>query len=57
MPSNRTPWPDTPHELPSNEKISVKQEQIAKRSSKTRSPRSKRSSRSMIKHEVVLVET
>lgn len=57
VPSKRTPWPDAPPELPSNEKISVKQEQTAKRSSKTRSPRSKRSSRSKRKHEAVLVET
>jgi len=57
MPSNRTPWPDTLPELPSNEKISANQEHTAKRSSKSRSPRSKRSSRSKIKHEVVLVET
>ncbi|KAG6768120.1 hypothetical protein POTOM_027017 [Populus tomentosa] len=57
VPSKRTPWPDAPPELPSNEKISVNQEQTAKRSSKTRSPRSKRGSRSKRKHEAVLVET
>ncbi|CAK7337722.1 unnamed protein product [Dovyalis caffra] len=55
VPSKRTPWPDAPPELPSSEKITINQEQTVKRSSKTRSPRSKR--RSKRKHEAKLVET
>ncbi|KAB5556979.1 hypothetical protein DKX38_007888 [Salix brachista] len=67
MPSKRTPWPDAPPELPSNnkitpelpssKKITINQEQAVKRSPKTRSPRSKHSSRSKRKHEAKLVET
>ncbi|XP_011008780.1 PREDICTED: probable beta-1,4-xylosyltransferase IRX14 [Populus euphratica] len=55
VPSKRTPWPDAPPELPSNKKLTINQEQIIKRSPKTRSPRSKR--RSKRKHEANLVET
>ncbi|KAF7828690.1 putative beta-1,4-xylosyltransferase IRX14 [Senna tora] len=44
VPSKRTPWPDAPPELPSNEKVSIGiQELPIKHSTKTRSSRSRRS--------------
>ncbi|KAI9089067.1 hypothetical protein K1719_029346 [Acacia pycnantha] len=44
VPSRRTPWPDAPPELPSNEKVSIStQEQPTKHSTKSRSSRSRRS--------------
>lgn len=53
VPAKRTPWPDAPPELPSNEKTNSIQENTftEKRPTKTRSPRSRRSSRSKRKHE------
>ncbi|XP_027360980.1 probable beta-1,4-xylosyltransferase IRX14 [Abrus precatorius] len=44
VPSKRTPWPDAPPELPSNEKVLIgTQEQMNKPSTKTKTPRSRRS--------------
>ncbi|KAL1316215.1 hypothetical protein AAHE18_15G050400 [Arachis hypogaea] len=47
VPSKRTPWPDAPPELPSNEKMSVgaqtQDQQINKHSTKTKTPRTRRS--------------
>ncbi|KAK4584728.1 hypothetical protein RGQ29_022432 [Quercus rubra] len=58
VPSKRTPWPDAPPELPSNEKVVVGvQEHTVKHSPKTRTPRSKRSSRSKRKHDTKIVDT
>ncbi|XP_061341691.1 beta-1,4-xylosyltransferase IRX14-like [Gastrolobium bilobum] len=43
VPSKRTPWPDAPPELPSNEKMLIgTQEQPSKLSTKTKTPRSRR---------------
>nr|ANB66375.1 irregular xylem 3 [Betula platyphylla] len=57
IPSKRTPWPDAPPELPSNEKVVTGvQEHIVKHSSKTRTSRPKRSSRSKRKHDTKIVE-
>ncbi|KAG6729155.1 hypothetical protein I3842_01G013000 [Carya illinoinensis] len=57
VPSKRTPWPDAPPELPSTEKVVTGvQEQIAKHSSKTRTPRSKRT-RSKRKRDTKIVDT
>ncbi|KAK5843578.1 beta-1,4-xylosyltransferase IRX14 [Gossypium arboreum] len=50
VPSKRTPWPDTPPELPSHEKPVIRiQEPIIKHTTKTRTSRSKR--RSKRKHD------
>ncbi|KAJ7944457.1 Glycosyltransferase [Quillaja saponaria] len=55
VPSKRTPWPDAPPELPSNEKVpSIIQEHVTKHSAKTRTARSRRS-QSKRKHETKLV--
>ncbi|KAJ7952821.1 Glycosyltransferase [Quillaja saponaria] len=44
VPSKRTPWPDAPPELLSNEKVpSIIQEQVTKHSTKNRTSRSRRS--------------
>ncbi|RYQ80727.1 hypothetical protein Ahy_Scaffold1g106940 isoform A [Arachis hypogaea] len=47
VPSKRTPWPDAPPELPSNEKMSdgaqTQDQQINKHSTKTKTPRTRRS--------------
>nr|XP_043618295.1 probable beta-1,4-xylosyltransferase IRX14H [Erigeron canadensis] len=54
VPAKRTPWPDAPLELPSNpEKVitSTTQENAEKRATKTRTPKSRRSSRGKRKHE------
>ncbi|KAI7730927.1 hypothetical protein M8C21_032484 [Ambrosia artemisiifolia] len=54
VPAKRTPWPDVPPELPSNtQKVigSTTQENTEKRVTKTRTPKSRRSSRSKRKHE------
>ncbi|XP_071709768.1 beta-1,4-xylosyltransferase IRX14-like [Rutidosis leptorrhynchoides] len=54
VPAKRTPWPEVPPELPSNtEKIisGSTQENPEKRATKTRTPKSRRSSRSKRKHE------
>ncbi|OMP01935.1 Glycosyl transferase, family 43 [Corchorus olitorius] len=51
VPSKRTPWPDAPPELPANEKpVNVMgiQEPVVKHTTKTRTPRKRRSKR---KHE------
>ncbi|KAJ8770638.1 hypothetical protein K2173_021285 [Erythroxylum novogranatense] len=56
VPSKRTPWPDTPPELPSNEKFVVDdQDHPTKHSTKSRSSRS-RSSRSKRKPESKLAD-
>ncbi|OIV92864.1 hypothetical protein TanjilG_00999 [Lupinus angustifolius] len=55
VPSKRTPWPDTPPELPSNEKVLIgTQEQTSKHSTKTKTPRSRRS-RSKRKHDIKVI--
>ncbi|XP_023003000.1 probable beta-1,4-xylosyltransferase IRX14 [Cucurbita maxima] len=47
VPAKRTPWPDIPPELPTDEKaVIVKQEETSKHPAKTHSSRSRRSSRS-----------
>ncbi|KAL9999113.1 putative 1,4-beta-D-xylan synthase [Helianthus debilis subsp. tardiflorus] len=54
VPAKRTPWPDVPPELPSNtQKVisSTTQEITEKRATKTRTPKSRRSSRGKRKHE------
>ncbi|KAF5752878.1 beta-1 4-xylosyltransferase IRX14 [Tripterygium wilfordii] len=57
VPAKRTPWPDAPPELPSNEKgVIGNQDQMVKHTTKTRSSRTKRS-RSKKKHEARVVET
>ncbi|KAI5684513.1 hypothetical protein M9H77_05741 [Catharanthus roseus] len=46
VPAKRTPWPDAPPELPASEKVITVQENIIeKRVTKTRSPRKRRSKR------------
>ncbi|KAK4840622.1 hypothetical protein QYF36_014121 [Acer negundo] len=58
VPSKHTPWPDSPPELPSNEKPVVDvQEHTVKQHTAKRSPRSKRSSRSKRKHEAKVIDT
>ncbi|XP_076927482.1 beta-1,4-xylosyltransferase IRX14-like [Bidens hawaiensis] len=54
VPAKRTPWPDVPPELPSNTQkvVTTTQETTEKRATKTRTPRSRRSSRSKRKHEL-----
>ncbi|KAL5556938.1 hypothetical protein UlMin_039174 [Ulmus minor] len=56
VPSKRTPWPDTPPELPSTEHLSIAtvQEHTVKHPTKTRSSRSKR--RSKRKHDTRTVD-
>ncbi|KAI4314993.1 hypothetical protein L6164_027847 [Bauhinia variegata] len=55
VPSKRTPWPDAPPELPSNEKVLTgTQEHTTKHSTKTRTSRSKRR-RSKRKHDTEVV--
>ncbi|TXG59381.1 hypothetical protein EZV62_013954 [Acer yangbiense] len=57
VPSKHTPWPDSPPELPSNEKTVVDvQEHTEKQHTAKRSPRSKRSSRSKRKHEAKVID-
>ncbi|KAL5753029.1 hypothetical protein ACOSP7_023204 [Xanthoceras sorbifolium] len=57
VPSKRTPWPDAPPELPSNEKVAIDvQEQTVKHPAK-RSSRAKRASRSKRKHEAKVIDT
>ncbi|KAK1433100.1 hypothetical protein QVD17_10006 [Tagetes erecta] len=54
VPAKRTPWGDAPPELPSNtQKVvsSTTQENTEKRATKTRTPKSRRSSRGKRKHE------
>ncbi|KAK9067034.1 hypothetical protein SSX86_014358 [Deinandra increscens subsp. villosa] len=54
VPAKRTPWPDAPPELPSDtQKVSgsTTQENTEKRATKTRTPKSRRSSRGKRKHE------
>ncbi|KAJ0754101.1 putative 1,4-beta-D-xylan synthase [Helianthus annuus] len=54
VPAKRTPWPDVPPELPSStQKVisSTTQEITEKRATKTRTPKSRRSSRGKRKHE------
>ncbi|KAD4888198.1 hypothetical protein R6Q59_034717 [Mikania micrantha] len=54
VPAKRTPWPDVPPELPSNtQKVisSTTQEMTEKRATKTRTPKSRRSSRGKRKRE------
>ncbi|KAF7809855.1 putative beta-1,4-xylosyltransferase IRX14 [Senna tora] len=45
VPSKHTPWPDAPPELPSDQKVSIgaEEQQPTKHSTKTRTPRSRRS--------------
>ncbi|XP_052204667.1 beta-1,4-xylosyltransferase IRX14-like [Diospyros lotus] len=58
VPARRTPWPDTPPELPSNDKpTAVIEENREKGTAKTRSHRSRRSSRSKQKREARLADT
>ncbi|ESW28763.1 hypothetical protein PHAVU_002G016000 [Phaseolus vulgaris] len=56
IPSKRTPWPDTPPELPSNnDKVLIgTQEQTNKPSTRTKTPRSRRS-RSKRKHDTKVI--
>ncbi|KAK7406514.1 hypothetical protein VNO78_08141 [Psophocarpus tetragonolobus] len=55
IPSKRTPWPDAPPELPANEKVLVgTQEQMNKASTRTKTPRSRRS-RSKRKHDTKVI--
>ncbi|OIW10943.1 hypothetical protein TanjilG_22750 [Lupinus angustifolius] len=55
VPSKRSPWPDAPPELPSNEKVLIgSQEQTNKHSTKTKTPRSRRS-RSKRKHDIKVI--
>ncbi|KHN42105.1 Putative beta-1,4-xylosyltransferase IRX14H [Glycine soja] len=57
IPSKRSPWPDAPPELPSNEKVLTNtQEQTNKPSTRTKSPRSRRS-RSKKKHDTKVIAT
>ncbi|KAL6972420.1 Beta-1,4-xylosyltransferase irx14 [Sarracenia purpurea var. burkii] len=56
VPAKRTPWPDAPPELPSNEKMITIEETGEKQTSKTQPRRSKRSSRSKRKREPRLVD-
>lgn len=52
VPAKRTPWPDSPPELPTAETVTIIQEEhTEKRPTKTRSSRSKHSSRSKRKRE------
>lgn len=53
VPSKRTPWPDAPPELPSNGNVEINgvEQHTVKRTTKIRTPRSKKSSRSKRKHE------
>ncbi|GAV88393.1 Glyco_transf_43 domain-containing protein [Cephalotus follicularis] len=58
VPSKRTPWPDNPPELSSNEKVVIAgQEQPVKPTTKARTSRSKRSSRSKRKQEARTIDT
>ncbi|XP_065873750.1 beta-1,4-xylosyltransferase IRX14-like [Euphorbia lathyris] len=56
VPSKRTPWPDTPPELPTTEQTVINTSENTVKRTKTRSSRSKRSSRKR-KHEGKVVET
>ncbi|KAF8404977.1 hypothetical protein HHK36_009872 [Tetracentron sinense] len=56
VPAKRTPWPDVPPELPSNEKVDGIQEHREKRAAKTRISRSRNGSRSKRKRESRTVE-
>ncbi|KAJ0040796.1 hypothetical protein Pint_27992 [Pistacia integerrima] len=59
VPSKHTPWPDAPPELPSTEKVVMgvqEQEHTVKHTAKTRTPRSRRSSRSKRKHEAKVID-
>ncbi|KAG5535576.1 hypothetical protein RHGRI_023370 [Rhododendron griersonianum] len=57
VPSKRTPWPDAPPELPSNETTIATEENREKPGTKTRPRKSKRSSRSKKKRESSVVDT
>lgn len=57
VPSKRTPWPDAPPELPSNETTITTEENREKPGTKTRPRKSKRSSRSKKKRESSVVDT
>ncbi|XP_028100949.1 probable beta-1,4-xylosyltransferase IRX14 [Camellia sinensis] len=57
VPAKRTPWPDSPPELPANEKRIEIEENREKHIMKTRARRSKRTSRSKRKREARLVDT
>lgn len=57
VPAKRTPWPDSPPELPANEKRIDIEENREKHITKTRARRSKRTSRSKRKREARLVDT
>ncbi|KAL2348368.1 hypothetical protein Fmac_002368 [Flemingia macrophylla] len=55
IPSKRTPWPDAPPELPSNEKVLIgTQDQTNKPSTRTKTPRSRRN-RSKRKHDTKVI--
>ncbi|XP_057949716.1 beta-1,4-xylosyltransferase IRX14-like [Malania oleifera] len=57
VPAKRTPWPDAPPELPSNENVISAQEHVEKHSTRTRISRGKRRSRSKRKHETRTVDS
>ncbi|GAB4849010.1 Probable beta-1,4-xylosyltransferase irx14h [Ancistrocladus abbreviatus] len=56
VPAKRSPWPDSPPELPAIMKVMTNEEHTEKRHLKNRTPRSKRSSQKR-KHEVRSTET
>ncbi|XAR74022.1 1,4-beta-D-xylan synthase [Bertholletia excelsa] len=56
VPAKRTPWPDAPPELPSNERLISVEEKMEKQPTKVRTHRSKRSSRNKRKQEARAVE-
>ncbi|WCJ31260.1 Nucleotide-diphospho-sugar transferases superfamily protein [Euphorbia peplus] len=57
VPAKRTPWPDTPPELPTTEQTMINTSEHTVKRTKTRSSRPKRSSRSKKKHEGKVVDT
>ncbi|KAF8410107.1 hypothetical protein HHK36_002629 [Tetracentron sinense] len=57
VPAKRTPWPDAPPELPSNEKTNDIQEHTEQRRAKTRVSRSRHGSRSKRKHESKIADS
>ncbi|KAF5196400.1 Nucleotide-diphospho-sugar transferases superfamily protein [Thalictrum thalictroides] len=58
VPSKRTPWPDAPPELPSDEKLNGVQEHTEKHNPKTgRTSRSRHGSRTKKKHDSRLLDT
>lgn len=58
VPAKRTPWPDAPPELPSDEKVNANPEHTEKRNPKTsRASRSRHGSRNKKKHDPRVVDT